>query len=208
MEHMERARSFIPRPSAEPLALRDRAIDNIRYIRQTMERAGSFTAVPGWGGVVIGLTAFLAAALGAVQPSPGRWLAVWLSEAVLSLGIALLAIRWKARAANVAIFSGPGHKFLLSFLPPMLVGVLLTVFFVRSGQVGVLPGIWLLLYGTGVLVAGSVSVRIVPVMGACFMAMGAVALFAPPTWGDPLLALGFGGLHVVFCFIIARRYGG
>lgn len=183
-------------------------MDNLRFIRETMERAASFTAVPGWGGVAVGITALAAAAIASVQPTPERWLGVWLGEAVLSLVIATWAMHRKARAAKAPIFSGAGNRFLLSFLPPMIVGALLTVFIVRANVPGMLPGTWLLLYGTGVVTGGAFSVRVVPVMGLCFMVTGAIALFAPPEWDDLLMAIGFGLLHIVFGFVIARRYGG
>lgn len=192
----------------EPVAIRERALDNLRYIRETMERAAAFTAVPGWGGVVIGATACVAAALSWREEDPVRWFSIWLAEAVLSLAVAAWAIRRKARAANVPVLSGPGTKFIRSFLPPMIVGALLSVALFRAGDVQLLPGIWLLLYGAGVATGGAFSVRIVPVMGLCFMMTGAVALFAPAEWGDALLAVGFGGLHMLFGFIIARRHGG
>lgn len=205
---MATPRRHIATSEGEPIPLRDRAIDNIRFIRETMERAASFTAVPGWGGVAIGCTALVAAALAAAQTDPVRWLVIWLAEAVLSLGIAAWAIRRKAQAANLPVLSGAGNKFLRSFLPPMLVGALLSLVFVRAGEMALLPGTWLLLYGTAVVTAGAFSVGVVPVMGACFMATGAVALFCPPEWGDALMAFGFGGLHILFGLIIARRYGG
>ncbi|HEX7048987.1 MAG TPA: hypothetical protein VF188_02145 [Longimicrobiales bacterium] len=198
----------VPRADPEAAALHDRAMDNLRFIRRTMERAGAFTAVPGWGGVVIGVTALFAAALGARAPSDEAWLALWLGEAALSLAIAARAIHRKARAAHVPVLFGPGHKFLLSFSPPMLVGVLLTAVFYRADQVALLPGTWMLLYGAGITSAGTFSVPVVPVMGLCFMATGAAALFSPPPWANPLMAFGFGGLHVLFGLIIARRYGG
>lgn len=194
--------------TAEPPALHDRAMDNLRFIRETMEGASSFTAVPGWGGVVMGVTALVAAFLAARQPTPLRWFITWAIEGVVGFVIAALAMTHKARAAETGLLSRPGRKFALSFSPPIFAGALLTVVLLEAGAGRLIPGMWLLLYGTGVVTGGAFSVRIVPVMGLCFMAAGTVALFCPPAWANYLMAAAFGGLHIVFGAIIARRYGG
>ena len=193
---------------ASPHPLRDQALDNLRFIRQTMERAGSFTAVPGWGQVAVGVTALAAALVAARQTSVELWLATWLGEAVVALAIGGSTMARKAYAVNDPILSGPGRRFGLSVLPPMVVGGLLTIALYRAGLWRALPGTWLLLYGAGFVTGGAFSVRIVPVMGLCFMFVGSVALFAPAAWGTWCMAAGFGGLHIVFGAIIARRYGG
>ena len=193
---------------AQPVALHDRAVENLRFIRETMERAGAFTAVPGWGGVAMGATAVAAAALAARQPTPARWLGVWLVEAAVAVAIVLAAMAGKARRAGQRLFSASGRKFVLSFLPPVFAGAVLTAALVRAGEWAPLPGVWLLLYGVGVVTAGTFSVRVVPIMGACITLLGAAALFSPPAWGDAYLAAGFGGLQVGFGIWIARRHGG
>ena len=192
----------------KPPALHDRAMDNLRYIRETMERAAAFTAVPGWGQVAIGITAIAANFVATRQSTPRAWLGVWVAEAIISLLIAGWLMDRKARAIGMPLFSGPGRKVAFSLSPPMIVGALLTVALFRVGLMQFIPGIWLLLYGTGVVTGGMFSVSIVPVMGVCFMLLGAVGLFAPTTFGNWLMAAGFGGLHIIFGFIIARRYGG
>ena len=193
---------------AAPRPLHDRALDNLRYIRQTMERAASFTAVPGWGLAVVGATALGAALLAARQATPELWLATWLGEAVVALSIGGTALVRKAFAVHDPLLSGPGRRFGLSFLPPMVVGGLLTVAVWRAGLWQALPGTWLLLYGAGCVTGGAFSVRIVPVMGLCFMLVGSVALLGPTAWGNWCMAAGFGGLHLAFGAIIARRHGG
>jgi hypothetical protein len=192
----------------EPPALRDHAMDNLRFIRRTMEEAGAFTAVPGWGLVGVGASALGAAALAALQTSPLAWVVVWMAEAGVALGISLWSMGRKARAAHLALFSGPGRRFALSFSPPLIAGALLTVALFQAGLVRALPGTWLLLYGTGVATGGAFSVRIVPVMGLCLMLIGALALFAPTPLGNLFMVAGFGVVHLVFGVLIARRHGG
>jgi hypothetical protein len=185
-------------------------MDNLRFIRETMEGAAYFTDVSGIGEVAVGVTAFAAAYLASRQETAWGWLMVWLWEALLALLITTGAIVWKAsrRSSETNLFSRPGRRFALSLFPPLIAGALLTPVLYLSGDTDVLPGLWLLLYGTGVVTGGAFSVRTVPVMGLAFMALGAAALVAPPSWGDGLLAAGFGGLHVLFGIVIARRHGG
>jgi len=195
-----------PRPAEPPLD--DGALENLRFIRETLEQAGSFTAVPGWGGVAMGVVGLLTALAAARFDSAPAWLLCWLVGAALAALVGAAAVLRKARLANLPLWSGPARKFALAFVPPLLVGALLTVALWRTGLSGLLPAVWLLLYGTAVITAGASSVRIVPVMGAAFLLLGAAALLAPTAWGNSLLALGFGGLHIIFGFLIARRYGG
>lgn len=173
-----------------------------------MERAGAFTSVPGWGMVVVGCTALAATWLGVRQARPADWLAVWLGEAALGVIVGGAAMLQKARVANDSLLSGPGRRFGLSFLPPILVGALLTIALDRAQLFALMPGTWLLLFGTAVATAGAFSVRVVPLMGACFMLLGAGALFTPFGWWPWFMAVGFGGLNVAFGLIIARRHGG
>lgn len=194
-------------PVEEP-ALHIRAMDNLAFIRDTMERAGAFTAVSGWGMVIVGVAALTAAAIAARQPTEVAWLNSWLGAAFLAPVIMITAIIRKARAARLPLMSGAGRKFLLSFSPPMVVGALLTIQLYNLGMYDVLPGLWLLMYGTAVVAGGAFSVRVVPVMGFCFMIAGAIALFTPPATNDILMAAAFGGLHIVFGIPIARRHGG
>ncbi len=167
----------LPPPEEEPsLDLHERAMDNLRFIRETMERAGSFTAVSGWGQVVIGVAAMLAAGLASLQPSTTeRWLATWSAAAVVSVLVGVLTTAMKARAARMPMLTGPGRKFTLSLAPPLVAGAFLTIVLYRAGLAEALPGMWLMLYGAGILTAGAFSVSVVPVMGLCFMATGAAA---------------------------------
>jgi hypothetical protein len=193
---------------SDPPALHARAMDNLRFIRETMERAGSFTAVPGWGAVAIGVTAAVAALVAGTDMTSARWRGVWLGEAAIALVIGVVSMRAKASRADVRLTTGPGRKFTLSLAPPLVAGALLTYALSRAGLFHSLPGLWLLLYGAGVVTGGAFSVRVVPFMGLVFMALGSVALFVPDPWPAVLMGTGFGLTHIVFGAIIARRYGG
>jgi hypothetical protein len=192
----------------EPIPIDARAADHLRYIRETMESAAEFTAVPGWGGVAMGITALVAAFVASRQATPRAWLAVWLVEAFVAVAIAAPAAATKAHRANSALFSGPGRRFVLSFVPPIVVGGFLTFALYQAGVLAALPGMWLLLYGTAIVTGGAFSVRVVPVMGLCLMLFGGAALFAPASWGDAFMAAGFGVVQMGFGWWIARHYGG
>jgi len=196
----------------EPPALHSRAMDNLQYIRETMERATAFTAISGWGLVAIGFTALAAALatgfLAGQQKSFKNWLMIWFAEAVVALLIAGWSMDRKARATKTPLLSGPGRKVAFSLSPPLFAGAILSLVLYRSGSTNAIPGLWLLLYGTGVITGGMFSVSVVPIMGLAFMALGAATLFAPAVFADWFMAAGFGGLHIIFGVIIARRYGG
>jgi hypothetical protein len=189
-------------------ASRDDAEAHLRYIREMMARSGSFTAVPGGGSIGMGVTALVAAALTYEAADGQRWLLVWLGAAVVAVLIGTVTLVRKARSVGVPLSSGAGRKYVLSLLPPLVAGTLLTVALWRADQVELLPGMWLLLYGAGTVTGGAFSIRVVPLYGLLFMALGMVALFVPFGWARALLAVGFGGLHILFGIIIARNYGG
>ncbi len=193
---------------SEPIEIHAHAMENLRYIRGAMERAGLFTAVPGLGGVLMGSTALVAAWVSGPPRPEARWLAVWAVEAAVALTVGLIAAWEKSRRTRMALVSGPARKFVAGFAPAMAAGIALTAALWHAGAAAFLPGAWLLLYGVACVSGGAWSVRVVPLMGACFMAMGAAALWFPPEFGSLFLAAGFGGLHIVFGAVIAVKYGG
>ena len=158
--------------------------------------------------MALGVTALIAAVLAANQTTFKAWLAVWIAEGLISLLIAGWSMDRKARAASMPLVSGPGRKAVFSLSPPIIAGGLLTLVLMRARLTNLIPGMWLLLYGTGVITGGMFSVSVVPVMGGCFMVLGAIALFAPPALANWFMAAGFGGLHLIFGVIIARKHGG
>jgi hypothetical protein len=185
-----------------------RAMDNLRFIRGMMEAAATFTALSGWGQVVIGVTAVGAALVASRQTLPGNWTATWVGEAGIGAGISVASMAIKAHRADVPLLSGPMRKLVLSFSPAMFVGAVLTVVLAQRSLHALLPGVWMLLYGAAVVSAGTYSVRSVPVMGTAFMLLGAVAFVAPASWVTALMIAAFGGLHIGFGIWIARRHGG
>jgi hypothetical protein len=184
------------------------AMDNLRFIRSAMESSASFTSVPGLGGVVVGLTGLLAGVLAGRPPLANHWLTIWVVAAIVALVQGGLFMTKKARGQGVRLSRGVARRFFFSVTPPLVAAAVLTVVLHGTLVEGIIPGVWLFLYGSGVISGGTYSVRPVPIMGVCFMALGLVAMLAPETWSNGLLTLGFGGLHIVFGTIIARRFGG
>jgi hypothetical protein len=199
--HLTRRRHHLP-PADE------RAAESLRFIRETMEQASRFTDVPGRGMMLMGITAVIAALVASAQDTQSAWLLVWLLDAGIASTIGILALVHKARSSGSDLLAPPARKFVLGLLPPMVVGAILTLVLQREGMYSVLPGLWLLLYGTAVVTGGAHALRIVPAYGLCFMVLGCAAFVAPAAWGDWWLAAGFGGLHTSFGAVIARQYGG
>ena len=188
--------------------LQGHAIDNLQFIRDAMARAGRFTAIPGWGGVAMGISAVGTAVAASRADSQWHWTLWWLGDAVFASVIAMVSMSIKARRLQLSLLAAPAKRFALAYVPPLLAGVVITVVFIENGLTARLPGCWLLLYGVAITAGGTLSVKVVPLMGVVFMTLGAAAFAAPPGYGDAFMAAGFGGLHIIFGLIIARNYGG
>ena len=192
--------------SARPSPIHERAAENIAFIRSTLERSGTFTAVPGRGGVVMGLIGFAGAWIASRQPGSLEWLVTWLVAGAAGFATAVVSIVLKARAARVPLLAGPGRKFAFALAPSLVTAGLLTVTLAGAGMYSLLPPLWLLMYGTAILASGAFSIRSLALMGSAFIALGAGALLAPGL-GDLFLAVGFGGLNLGFGLWIWRNHG-
>jgi len=202
---------------ARPVHLHARAMDDLAFIRAAMARSAEFTAVSGWGIVAMGAMALAGAWVASFRRSPDWWLYTWVFVAVAACSTGVLAMVYKARRTTAPILSGPGRRFLLSFAPPIVAGCVIGEVFYEIELQQLLPGMWLMLYGVGVVTGGTFSVRVIPLAGACFMVLGAATFFVPNPNAqvlgtlqvvDMLMAAGFGGFHLVLGLVIARRYGG
>lgn len=200
--------SALPKRPVEPIPIHEHALDNLRFIRETMERAAEFTVVPGWGLFGMGCIALAAGAVAMRQTSHTGWLRCWIVAAGLAFVVGAITMRRKAALEGKAVFAAPGRRFALSFAPAILAGAALTIALVEARLWSTLPGMWLLLYGAAIASGGAFSTKLIPAMGAGFLGFGLAAMFGPPAWTDVWLIAGFGGLHVIFGLVIARRYGG
>ena len=197
------------RPRApEAPALHARAMADLRFIRETMENASAFSTFSGFGLALVGSVATVAGLVARAQSTRPRWLLTWILAAAVSAVAGGVSTAWKTRALERPLIPGPSRKFGLSLAPALFAGMLLTAVLAGAGLFDLLPGVWLLLYGAGLVAAGAWSVKIVPAIGMAFMAFGTAALLLPPAWGDWLLIAGFGGLHLAFGVIVGWRHGG
>jgi hypothetical protein len=185
-----------------------RAADNLRFIRQAMERTTTFTSIPGKGGVAMGVIALAASVAASMQPSDDRWLSVWLIAAGTAAVVGLLAMAQKARSGGSALTGATARRFAMGMAAPFVAGAAITYALWAARNFSVMAPSWLLLYGAGVLTGGIFSVPAVRAIGICFMALGIAAIVTPAQWNDVWLGVGFGGLHVAFGIYIARNHGG
>jgi hypothetical protein len=183
-------------------------MEDLQFIRRTMEVSGSFTAVPGWGMVAVGATALGAGLMAYRQVYMLQWIEIWLGEAMIGLAIGLWSMWMKATRTGVMLLAAPGRRFALGLAPPLVAGAVLTQVLCHHDAIKAIPGMWLLLYGAAVMTGGAFSIRVVPVMGVCFMALGLAALMTPASWALAWMLAGFAGLHLIFGLLIARNYGG
>lgn len=190
----------------EPESLHGRAMDNLEFIRDTMQRSKQFTAVPGYGGVMMGVTA-CGAAFVASGSGTFSWATTWMVEAVLAVMIGVFAMWQKAKSLDESLRTAPAKKFAMGFVPPLAAGALLTALFLLNGLYRFLPVVWLGLYGTAVITGGAYSVRIVPLMGWLFLGLAGLSVVIPG-YGNWFMAAGFGALHIIFGLLIGRKYGG
>jgi len=193
---------------SEPRSLSSHAAADLTFIRAAMERSSAFTAIPGAGGVVTGAIGLIAAVVSARQPTPDRWLGIWLVAALGALIVELAAMTSKARRAGLALTGTNARRFALGITAPLVAGAAITYELWTVRSFSVMAPTWLLLYGAGVLAAGMFSVPVVRALGVGFMAAGIAAVLTPPGWANVWLAIGFGGLHVGFGAYIARNLGG
>ena len=184
------------------------AEESLQFIRRTMERSSTFTAVPGLGGAGMGAIGLAAAVVAANQSSAERWLVVWLLAAALALGIGVTAMRRKAARLGAPLSGAVGRRFSMSLAAPLVAGAALTWGVWTTGEWALMPPLWLLLYGTGALAGGLFTLAVVRLVGLAFMALGIAALVTPAAWGNVWLGIGFGGLQLVFGLYIARKHGG
>jgi hypothetical protein len=190
------------------LSVSDQAADNLSFIRSAIERSSTFSAVPGVGGVVTGIIGLLAAITAAPQPTPERWLGVWLAAASVAVIVEVVSMTSKARRAEMTLTGTNARRFFVALAAPLVAGAAITYQLWKLRSFAVMTPVWLLLYGAGVLTGGMFSTPAVRTLGVCFMAAGIVAIATPSEWDNIWLALGFGGLHVGFGAYIARNHGG
>lgn len=193
---------------AAPESVGSHAAENLRFIRHAMERSATFTAIPGLGGMVMGLIALAAAGIAASQPTGDRWLLTWLGAAAIAAVVGLIMMARKARVAGATLTGSNARRFALGMAAPFVAGAAITYELWAVRNFTVMAPAWLLLYGVGLLTGGQFSVAIVRGIGVCFMVVGIAAILTPPEWGNAWLAIGFGGLQIGFGIHIARNYGG
>lgn len=192
----------------DTVTVESHAEQQLRYIRDTMTRASTYTMVPGWGGVCMGVIALTASVVASQTRDERLWVGIWVGAAVLAVVVGSLMVARKATKAQTPIFTGTGLRFWMCLTTAVAVGFLLTVALYARGLFDLMPGVWMLLFGMGITTGGVFSVRLVRVIGVGFLITGGIALFLPLSWGNALMAISFGGFEIVAGYIIARNYGG
>lgn len=184
------------------------AVENLRYIRSTIEAAHTFTTVPGKGCIAMGLTALVAVGIESIPQLASYWLGVWVGAAVVACASALWFMEQKARAQGLSLRRAVAKRFFMTLAPAFIAGAILTAALAGRVDREIVTGMWLLLYGTGLAACGLFAIPAVFTAGLAFMALGTATLWLPPGSAHVVLALGFGGIHLVLGTTIMRHHGG
>lgn len=189
-----------------------RAEENLEYIRSTIEGGMQFTSVPGYGGVLMGISAIAASIFAFRADDFYSWLIIWSIEAVIAITIGALALWRKAIQNGENLFSISARKFSLCFVPSIIVAAILTLLLMRYENRSIIALLWVALYGVAVASGGAFSVKPVQAMGWSFIAAAIMfsikVLWNPMVQADLIMAVCFGFLHIIFGIFIAKKYGG
>lgn len=196
------------RPRAEPTPIDSGAVENLRYIRSTIEAAHTFTTVPGKGCIAMGITALVAVGLESVPALAAHWLTIWIGAAVVAFGAALWFMEQKAHAQGLSLRRAVARRFFMTLAPAFLSGAILTAALAGHVDRELMTGMWLLLYGSGLAACGLFAIPAVFTAGSAFMGLGTATLLLPPGSAQVVLALGFGGIHLALGVAIVRHHGG
>lgn len=194
-------------PQAKVVNMDMHAIATLRYIRASMDGAGS-VAIPGSAGIAMGLIGLAAAALSWVPSLAAYWLVIWLGAAPIAAIVGGLLLAKSGSVATFVAVGTPGRKLAFGLFPSLFAGAVMTAVLWSADLSTAIPGMWLLLYGCALISASVSTTMIVAWMGAGFAGFGILALLSPVALHIPLLAMGFGGLHILFGILIARGVHG
>lgn len=179
-----------------------KALQNLAFVRETMENAGAFTTVPGWGMVAIGFSAMVTSFITIFISNPVIWMSIWILEAIIAIAIGLTSISLKNNKLGLTILHGIGLRFMINLCIPILAAVPLSFVLWKHNLTFHMPDVWLLLYGTSIITAGSYSLRLVLFMGCSFFALGCIGMLFPVIPKDALMFFGFGVFHCLFGMLI------
>jgi hypothetical protein len=197
-----------PQLREAPTPIDSGALENLRYIRSTIEAVHTFTTVPGKGCIAMGVSALVAVALESVPSLAGHWLAIWVGAAIVACGSALWFMEQKARRQGLSLRRAVARRFFMALAPAFIAGAILTAALASRVDRELVTGMWLMLYGTGLCACGVFAIDAVFTAGAAFLALGAATLWLPPGSANVVLALGFGGIHLALGATIMRHHGG
>jgi hypothetical protein len=192
----------------EPTPIDFGAVENLRYIRSTIEAAHTFTTVPGKGCIAMGITALVAVGLESIPSLASYWLAIWVGAAIVACCSALWFMEQKARAQGLSLRRAVAKRFFMTLAPAFIAGAILTAALLGSVDRELITGVWLLLYGTGLAACGLFAIPAVFTAGLAFMGLGTATLWLPPGSAHIVLALGFGAIHLALGTAIVRHHGG
>lgn len=191
------------------------AEEHLRVIRDLMERSTKYSTFSGLSGILAGIASILGCLvtqrLQTEYPQPadfrGPFLLTWSVVILFAIGTDYLLTKRRAARVGKLIRSRLGKQMIFASAPGLGTGALLTLYFLQKNMLHDIYPVWMLCYGIAVSAVGLFSQREVSLLGAAFLLAGAVTLLLLPTSGLPMMAITFGGFHIVYALTVSRREG-
>ncbi len=204
---------------------RDKYIDDLKDIKDLMNRSSKFISLSGWSGISIGIVALIAAFIAhlkiknwytlnsfdgiingkAIDALKEDLLIIAAITLILSLGFGIIFTINKSKRINQKLWSKQSKTLLINLLIPLIIGGILCLLFIQKGNYGVVAPLTLLFYGLALINASSYTIGEIKSLGILNCILGLIGVYQIGI-GIILWGIGFGVLHIIYGILMKIKH--